>query len=138
MPTAVTRQKLIFDLKIATFRVRRKERNFMEEILKKVVNLGIGAVKNLEVNLESTFKNAEVGINSLIDKGEKSKDENTTKVKTFVDDMLNSVKEYESKVKEVTDNLITTLKEFDLSGGKKAEELSKKVESLSAKLKDSK
>lgn len=104
----------------------------MEELLKKVVNLGIGAVKTLEENLSDTFSRAESGINEMISKGETASDERSAKVKQFVDDMMASVKEYETKATEVTQSLTATLKEFDPSGT--AEELRAKVDELAGRI----
>lgn len=107
----------------------------MEELLKKLVNLGIGAAKSLEENLQTTFKSAEKGINELIAKGDTSTDEGAAKVKKFVNDLLVSVKDYESKAKEMTESLTNALKEFNATGKGKIEELSKKVEEVANKIK---
>lgn len=107
----------------------------MEELLKKVVNLGIGAFKSVEENLEESFKKAENGINDLISKGDTASDENSQKVKSFVDELLVSVKEYESKAKEISDSIVSALKEFDPTGGKTIEDIKAKIESLSGKVK---
>ena len=56
----------------------------MEELLKRIVNLGIGAAKGLEDNLQTAFKAAEQGINELISKGDSSGETGSTQVKKFV------------------------------------------------------
>ncbi len=114
-----------------------KEKN-MEELLKKVVNLGIGAFKSVEENLEDAFKKAETGINDLISKGNTANDENSQKVRKFVDELLVSVKEYEAKAKEISDSVVSALKEFDPTGGKTIEDIKAKIESLSGKVKSQK
>ncbi len=110
----------------------------MEELLKKVVNLGIGAFKSVEENLEDAFKKAETGINDLISKGNTANDENSLKVRKFVDELLVSVKEYEAKAKEISDSVVSALKEFDPTGGKTIEDIKAKIESLSGKVKSQK
>ena len=116
----------------------------MEELLKKLVNLGIGATKTLQEEITNTFKKAEDFVNELIAKGESASDETSQKVKELVDKLLDSVKEYESKVKEVSESLLNTLKELreqvnlDITGSKKLEELNQKLEELSKKIEASK
>lgn len=102
----------------------------MEELLKRIVNLGIGAAKGLEDNLQTAFKAAEQGINELVSKGDSSGDEAASKVKKFVNDLLVSVKDYETKAREMSDNLTTALKEFQTSGKGRAEELQKRIEEI--------
>jgi polyhydroxyalkanoate synthesis regulator phasin len=102
----------------------------MEELLKKIVNLGIGAAKGLEDNLQTAFKAAEQGINDLVSKGDSSGDEASTRVKKFVNDLLVSVKDYEAKAKEMSENLTSALKEFQTSGKGRAEELQKRIEEI--------
>lgn len=104
--------------------------NNMEELLKRIVNLGIGAAKGLEDNLQTAFKAAEQGINDLVSKGDSSGDEAAAKVKKFVNDLLISVKDYETKAREMSDNLTTALKEFQTSGKGRAEELQKRIEEI--------
>ncbi len=110
----------------------------MEELLKKVVNLGIGAFKSVEENLEDAFKKAETGINDLISKGSNANDENSQKVRKYVDELMVSVKEYEAKAKEISDSIVSALKEFDPTGGKTIEDIKAKIESLSGKVKGQK
>lgn len=102
----------------------------MEELLKSILNLGIGAAKGLEDNLQTAFKAAEQGINDLINKGNTSGDDGATRVKTFVNDLLLSVKDYESKAKEMSESLTSALKEFQSSGKGRAEELQKRIEEI--------
>lgn len=102
----------------------------MEEILKKIVNLGIGAAKGLEDNLQTAFKSAEQGINDLIAKGNTTGGDGAAGVKKFVNDLLDSVKDYESKAKEMSENLTAALKEFQSSGKGRVEELQKRIDEI--------
>jgi len=102
----------------------------MEELLKKIVNLGIGAAKGLEDNLQTAFKSAEQGINDLIARGNSTGEDGATRVKKFVNDLLISVKDYESKAREMSDNLTEALREFQTSGKGRAEELQKRIEEI--------
>lgn len=102
----------------------------MEELLKKIVNLGIGAAKGLEDNLQTAFKAAEQGINELIAKGDASGEQGATNVKKFVNDLLVSVKDYETKAREMSDNLTNALKEFQTSGKGRVEDLQKRIEEI--------
>lgn len=105
----------------------------MEEMLKKIVNLGIGAVKVLEANLETTFRRAEEGVSEMIAKGDSASDETSVRVKQFVDELLGSVKDYENKAKELTESLVATLKEIDPTG-EKVGDLDKKIDDLQKKV----
>lgn len=107
----------------------------MEELLKRIVNLGIGAAKGLEDNLQTAFKAAEQGINDLIAKGDTSGEAGATRVKKYVNDLLVSVKDYESKAREMSDNLTSALKEFQTSGKGRVEELQKRIEEISQSIK---
>ena len=107
----------------------------MEELLKKLVNLGIGAAKSLEDNLQTTFKNAEKGINDLITKGDTTSTEGAAKVKKFVNDLLVSVKDYEAKAHEMSESLTNALKEFQTTGKGRIEDLTKRVEEVASKIK---
>ncbi|MBL8033633.1 MAG: hypothetical protein JNJ69_08035 [Leptospiraceae bacterium] len=102
----------------------------MEELLKKIVNLGIGAAKGLEDNLQTAFKSAEQGINDLIAKGSASGDEGATRVKKYVNDLLVSVKDYEARAKEMSENLTNALREFQTSGKGRVEELQKRIDEI--------
>ena len=102
----------------------------MEELLKRIVNLGIGAAKGLEDNLQTAFKSAEQGINELIAKGDASGEQGATNVKKFVNDLLVSVKDYEAKAREMSDNLTSALKEFQTSGKGRVEDLQKRIEEI--------
>lgn len=102
----------------------------MEELLKKIVNLGIGAAKGLEDNLQTAFKSAEQGINELIAKGDTSGEQGSTRVKKFVNDLLVSVKDYEAKAREMSDNLTNALKEFQTSGKGRVEDLQKRIDEI--------
>jgi polyhydroxyalkanoate synthesis regulator phasin len=102
----------------------------MEELLKRIVNLGIGAAKGLEDNLHTAFKAAEQGINDLISKGDASGDESSTRVKKFVNDLLVSVQDYEAKAKDMSENLTHALKEFQASGKNRVEDLQKRIDEI--------
>lgn len=107
----------------------------MEELLKKIVNLGIGAAKGLEDNLQTAFKSAEQGINDLIAKGSVTGDEGSARVKRFVNDLLVSVKDYETKAKEMSDNLTQALREFQTSGKGRVEDLQKRIDEITRNIK---
>lgn len=102
----------------------------MEELLKRIVNLGIGAAKGLEDNLQTAFKSAEQGINDLIAKGDASGEDGATKIKKFVNDLLVSVKDYETRARDMSDNLTNALREFQTSGKGRVEELQKRIEEI--------
>lgn len=102
----------------------------MEELLKRIVNLGIGAAKGLEDNLQTAFKAAEQGINELISKGDSSGEAGSTQVKKFVNDLLVSVKDYEAKAREMSDNLTLALREFQSSGKGRVEDLQKRIDEI--------
>jgi len=106
----------------------------MEEILKKIVNLGLGAAKGLEDNLQTAFKSAEQGINDLIAKGTTAGGDGAANVKKYVNDLLISVKDYEAKVKEMSENLTSALREFQSSGKGRAEDLQKRIDEITQKL----
>ncbi len=107
----------------------------MEELLKKIVNLGIGAAKGLEDNLQTAFKAAEQGINELISKGDLSGEAGSTNVKKFVNDLLVSVKDYEARAREMSDNLTAALKEFQSSGKGRVEDLQKRIDEITQSIK---
>lgn len=107
----------------------------MEELLKRIVNLGIGAAKGLEDNLQTAFKAAEQGINELISKGDLSGETGSTNVKKFVNDLLVSVKDYEARAREMSDNLTAALKEFQSSGKGRVDELQKRIEEITQSIK---
>lgn len=102
----------------------------MEDLLKKIVNLGIGAAKGLEDNLQTAFKAAEQGINELITRGDSTGQDGGAKVKKFVNDLMASVKEYETRAHEMSENLTAALREFQNSGKGRAEELQKRIEEI--------
>ena len=104
-------------------------------MLKKVVNLGLGAAKSVEENLSSALKKAETGINELISRGETESGEGAAKVRAFVDDLLVSVKEYESKATDISGNLKSALEEFKNAGSTRIDELTKKIEEITSKIK---
>lgn len=106
----------------------------MEELLKKIVNLGLGAAKGLEDNLHTAFRATEQGINELISKGTASGDDGAARVKTFVNDLLISVKDYEVKAKEMSENLTNALREFQSSGKGRVEDLQKRIDEITQKL----
>ncbi len=106
----------------------------MEELLKKIVNLGIGAAKGLEDNLQTAFKAAEQGINELIAKGDTSGGAGAEKVKKFVNDLLVSVKDYETTARELSGNLTAALREFQSSGKGRVEELQKKIDEITSRI----
>ncbi len=105
----------------------------MEEILKRIVNLGIGAVKSIEDNLSATFKEAEKGINELIARGEATNEGRAARVKEFTEQLISSLKEYEQRAKELSENLQATLNDFNSAGNARLDELNKKIEELAAK-----
>lgn len=107
----------------------------MEELLKKLVNLGIGAVKGLEDNLHTAFRAAEQGINELIARGDAPGEAGSAQVRKFVNDLLVSVKDYEARARELSENLTAALRELQASGKGRAEELQKKVEALAEQIK---
>lgn len=111
------------------FTHKQKELN-MEELLKRIVNLGIGAAKGLEDNLQTAFKAAEQGINELISKGDSSGEAGSTQVKKFVNDLLVSVKDYEAKAREMSENLTLALREFQSSGKGRVEDLQKRIDEI--------
>ncbi|HMV36876.1 MAG TPA: hypothetical protein PKM44_02845 [Turneriella sp.] len=106
----------------------------MEELLKKIVNLGIGAAKGLEDNLQTAFKAAEQGINDLIAKGDTSGEAGAGNVKKFVNDLLVSVRDYESTAREMSENLTTALREFQTSGQGRIEDLQKRVDEITSRI----
>lgn len=105
----------------------------MEELLKKVVNLGIGAVKSLEEGLRQALEGAETGINDLIAKGEANNEEGAAKVRQVVEEITNSIKEYEAKAKEISESLTNALQDFDPQG--KVDELKNRVDEVAEKIK---
>jgi polyhydroxyalkanoate synthesis regulator phasin len=106
----------------------------MEELLKKIVNLGIGAAKSLEDNLQTAFKTAEQGINELIAKGDSAGEAGAQNVKKFVNDLLVSVREYEARAREISESLTTALREFQMSGKGRLEDLQKKIDEITNRL----
>lgn len=106
----------------------------MEELLKKIVNLGIGAAKGLEDNLQTAFKAAEQGINDLIAKGDTTGETGAGNVKKFVNDLLVSVKDYEAKAREMSDNLTTALRELQASGRGRVEDLQKRIDEITTRI----
>jgi polyhydroxyalkanoate synthesis regulator phasin len=106
----------------------------MEELLKKIVDLGIGAAKGLEDNLQTAFKAAEQGINDLIAKGEANSESGARSVKNFVNDLLASVKEYETRAREMSDQLTSALREFQASGQGRVEDLQKRIDEIMSRI----
>lgn len=108
----------------------------MEELLKRIVNLGIGAAKGMEDNLHTAFKATEKGINDLIARGSTESSEASTRVKKFVNDLLASVKDYEAKAHEMSESLTNALKEFQSSGKATTEELQKRIEEITSRIRE--
>ena len=82
----------------------------MEEILNKLVNLAIGAVKSADENLQDAISRVEGEVSELIAKGEASTDDNSAAVKQFVDDALTRLTEVQSQVQSRTDEAYATIK----------------------------
>ena len=98
-----------------------KRRFLMEEMVKKIVNLGIGAGKVVEENAQKVMNDIGNQINELIAKGEGANDDVSTKIKNFVEEAASNVgqivenstssaNEVFGQVKKTTDELIGNLK----------------------------
>lgn len=107
----------------------------MEELLKKLVNLGIGVAKGLEDNLQTAFKTAEQGINDLIAKGGLPGDGGSENVRKFVNDLLVSVRDYEARAREMSGNLTAALREFQTNGQGRLEDLQKRIDEITNSIK---
>ncbi len=57
-----------------------------ENLVKKIVSLGIGVGKTVQEGTQDIMKNIETELNGLIKKGEESDDEVSHKIKSFVED----------------------------------------------------
>ena len=93
----------------------------MEEILNKIVNLVIGAIKSADEGIQDTVARVEGEVTELIAKGDSATDENSAKVKQFVDEALAKLSEAQSnvqaqlteaqsKVQTQTDEIYTQIK----------------------------
>ncbi|MBV6493139.1 MAG: hypothetical protein LDLANPLL_01154 [Turneriella sp.] len=106
----------------------------MEELLKKVINLGIGSIQTLEANLQFALKKTEESINDLVTKGDTSNSETASKIKKRVNDLLLSVQDYENKVKATATQLIAALEEIKTMPQKAQNDLEKYIDTLSTKI----
>ena len=95
----------------------------MEQLVKKIVNLGIGAGKLVEENAQKVMEDIGTTLNTLIAKGETADDETSLKIKKAIEDTTvnvsqivgNSTKgatEIFEKVKTSLDGLVTQVKGF--------------------------
>ena len=89
----------------------------MEEILKKVVNLGIGAAKTIEEDAKNFLSKSEAKINELISAGEQANDENSVKVKNFFEDASKNLKDIEGQIQTFTSDLKTKVQELNPNKG---------------------
>lgn len=73
----------------------------MESTLKKVVNIGIGAVKSIQENYGDRFKDwedkLEKHLGDLENKGAKAEDSISNKIKQGVDEFLDFVNKYQTE-----------------------------------------
>jgi len=76
----------------------------MEDTLKKVINIGIGAVKTFQENYGDRFKDWEQKLEASLDKfektGAKAEDKMSTKIREGIDEFMNFVGKYQSESHE--------------------------------------
>ena len=63
----------------------------MNELVKKIVNLGIGAGKVVESNAQKIMSDIGTQLNDLIKRGEAADDDISKKIKNFVEDAATNV-----------------------------------------------
>ena len=99
-------------------------KNAMKDLVKKIVNLGIGAGKVAEENAYKVMNGLGNQINALIEKGGKADDKTSKKIKKFVEEAASSVDhivknsrsnahEVFRQIKKAGEDLVEKLKNID-------------------------
>lgn len=87
----------------------------MEEIIKSIVNLGIGVVKTVEDGFQINATDLQGILAELVAKGDQAQDENAMKVKELVDQLIQVANDGEAQARELLDSVVSSLSEVDIS-----------------------
>jgi len=108
----------------------------MNDLLKKIVNLGIGATSSIDEKIKINLENAQKVIDDMIDKGKGSDDGTSAKIHQFLDDVFSALDQYSDRASNLIASLKDAINEIDPLNNKKFDDLNQKIDELQQKLKN--